>query len=284
MALHSISASAVRRFSYCPRWYYINYMLGFHAKSPIKAKFPIGDSIHKTLSMRNKDKFRERISDLVRSEEIVDEGVPFDELVGRGELLADKALEWISRFDGIVLQEKLVQHKIVLPDKEIELVGYPDLVATRQGENVLVDYKIGYDAITENEAFAYAFALALYKLGLIASDIKIGKAMIASMVMRTRKERYSTRAKTPIVDIVELPVCLDDNVQKMLLQVVDSMVICIERQIFPALGVTNGVCIWCPNGRELKNQKLCFYPDSVLKEFSQTSLQRTSIERWRDEI
>jgi hypothetical protein len=280
----NISSGAIRRFTYCPRWYFINYILGFHPKSKMKAKVPIGDAIHKSLTERTKANFKSRIDDLIRSEDIAEEDVAFDELVARGEILLDQALTWLGKFDGLVLQEKLVQCVIKLNEDEATLSGYPDLVAQKSGENILYDYKIGYDAISEAEAFSYAYPFTLHKLGLVAAGVQINKAMVASMIIRTRKERYSARTKTPLVDIIELPVYISGQIENMLKQVVESIAFCTKTGIFPALGITNGVCIWCPNGREIKGQKLCLYPDNVLKEFSQTSLQRASIEKWRDEL
>jgi hypothetical protein len=158
------------------------------------------------------------------------------------------------------------------------------LVAKRNDSNVLVDYRVGNDLYTANDAFAYTLPFILHKMALANEGIQIEQAFIASMVFRLRKERNSPRAKTPIVDIAEVPMCIEDHIQKLLLSTLGNMILCQQHHSFPPLGITNGVCTWCPNGKDLQGRKLCYYPDEILKEFSQTSLQRASLEKWRDEL
>lgn len=284
MGEYTFTTGMIRRFSYCPRWYYISYILGFHAKSPIRIKFPIGDAIHKVLVTRNKAIFKDRVADLIRSETVIEEDVAFDELLARGELLADRALQWLAQFENILWQEQLVEHKLTINENSVVLQGYPDLVAKRNQGNILIDCKIGTDLYTSNDAFAHTLPFMLHKLALGSQGIHVEQAAIASMVFRLRKERNSPRAKTPIIDIVEVPVCIEEHIQKLLLATLTGMLVCQQHNSFPPLGITNGVCVWCPNGKELQGRRLCYYPDEILKEFSQTSLQRASIEKWRDEL
>jgi hypothetical protein len=61
----------------------------------------------------------------------------------------------------------------------------------------------------------------------------------------------------------------------------------IEKQAaFPATGIRHGICGWCPMGQKILMDKpaFCNMPDEMLKDLSQTSLQRVSLEKWRDEI
>lgn len=274
-----ISSSALEKFAYCPRWYKIHYILGFCPKTPIKAKFAIGDALHKCMVSKSKDDFLPRIEGLLSGENVAEEDLPFQEAVERGKILLDEALKWLAGFKPI-WQERLVE---VTMDG-ITLFGYPDLLGERQGENILVDYKVSTKEHNTTDGIGELIPLTIYKLGLQVLGHKVDKQMLASMIFRTRKERYSNRTKTPLVEINEVPVEVGPGVEELVIQTIKDIVANIQAERFPALGMRNGVCSWCPNAQRLKDRTFCLYPDDILRQFSKTSLQRCGLEKWREEF
>ena len=280
----SISDIGIKRYCYCPRWYYINYLLGFNPKTPVKAKFIISDALQKALLTRKLADFTERCNDLARTEEIAEEKVDLKEMIARGELLVSEALRWISNIKNIAWQEQLVKGTSE-KFKNITFETYPKLVGEKQGELALFHFRIAYDVAHPMDTLGYYYAAAMQTIALKQAGIDIKKNILVSCVVRARKERHSSRAKTPIVEVQEEELLMNpkfytEQIDNILENIQHNM----ENKCFPALGVIDGTCIWCPNGRIIQNKSLCEYSDDVLKQFSESSLQRTSIERWRDEF
>lgn len=283
MSTMTISDIGIKRFCYCPRWFYINYVLGFNPKTPVKAKFIISDALQKAIVARNAGVFLDRCKDLARSEDMVEEDVAPDEMFARGELLAAEAIRWLSSVSNIKWQEQLVTYSSGKYDTLFE--AYPKLVAEKNGQLTLFHFRIAYEASTPMDMLGYRLAAALQTKGLKNSGIEVSKNILVSFIVRIRKERNSSRAKTPIVEIKEDELLFDyDLYAQQLEHVAGAIQHFSGNNEFPRLGLIDGTCIWCPNGRVLKDRILCEYPDEVLKQFSETSLQRTSIEKWRDEF
>lgn len=280
----SISDIALKRFCYCPRWYFISYILGFNPKSPVKAKFVISDALQALLTTRKLPDFATRCQDLIRAEEMAEEDVALEEMLARGELLAEELLKWQAKIKNINWQEQLV--KFSLEDcSDIEFETYPKLVGEHNGKNTLFHFRTSYDATSPMDLLGYYYRAVLQAQGLKQAGIDIQKQVLVSCIVRTRKERYSTRAKTPIAEVREEELSFDhDMYLNHAQQIAKTIANATETGIFPALGVVDGTCIWCPNGKSLRDKSLCNYPDDILKQFVETSLQRASIERWRDEF
>jgi len=164
MPLLNISDIAIKRFCYCPRWYYIHYLLGFRPKTPVKSKFIIYDALQKTLATRNIKDFTERCNDLSRSESIAEENVALDEMIARGELLAAEALKWLSGLQKVTWQEQLVTYT---PENcnEVVLEGYPKVVAEKNGQVTLFHVRVAYDGTRPMDILGYYYATILQMLG-----------------------------------------------------------------------------------------------------------------------
>jgi hypothetical protein len=281
IARGEFSVSSINRYAFCPRWFEIDYVLGFRPKSPIKSKFPVGDAIHRVLFKKDIAHFQERVNNLIATEKIFDEDVEFGELVERGLMLAQAALDWLCRCEQIVWQEQLVQFKI----DSFTFFGYPDLVAIRNGKRLLYDYKTSYVPYQVSVLSPDVVQFVIYKLGFeVAQEYKLDEAKVLSLVYRTRKERNSPRAKTPIFEINEVPVVINDEIIEAVRSTIVQVARACQAGLFPRLGIRNDTCSWCPNGQVLKDRPFCLYPNDVLKQFAETSLQRCSSERWRDEF
>jgi hypothetical protein len=276
-----LSASAIRRYCYCPRWYKIHYIIGFQPRSPIKAKFPLGDALHKVMLSKNKEDFVPRVTELVSTETLVEGAVPLSEMVARGLLLCDDALKWVSQFTP-VLQEKGVEF---ITDGHT-FWGYPDLYATKDVKKFLIDYKLSYEKYSEVDAMGEGLTLYIYRQGLKAIGHEVNEQYIASMTIRDRKERYSARTRTPLTEVIMVPVQINEYLDALIHQTIVDIAGLVEKQIFPATGIRHGICGWCPMSQQYVMDKpaYCHMPDDVLKELSQTSLQKVSLEKWRDEM
>jgi len=274
----------VKRFCYCPRWFYINYILGFRPKTPIKAKFIIGDAFQKLIATRLPNDYLERSSDLARSEEMAEEDVPWEEMQARGEILKSDILRWVGTIQNVTWQEKLVRFAFD-EEPDIILESYPKMVGDRQGITTLFNFRTAYDIARAMDFPGYYYAFVIQTLGLEKAGINPKQHALLNLIIRTRKERHSNRAKTPITEIKEDLLSFNLPFYKaQLLQLVRQINSCRNTNNFPALGVIDGTCTWCPNGRVMQDKMLCEYPDDILKRLSESSLQRTSIERWRDEF
>ena len=274
----------IKRFCYCPRWFYINYILGFHPKTPVKAKFIIGDAFQKLIATRMPNDYLERSADLARSEEMAEESVEWEEMQSRGELLKSDILRWVGTIQNIAWQEKLVRFAFdEVPSVILE--SYPKMVGDRQGVSTLFNFRTAYDIARAMDFPGYYYSFVLQTLGLEKTGLSPKQFSLLNMVIRTRKERHSSRAKTAIVELKEDLLEFNFSFYKeQLLQLILQIKNCHSENNFPALGVIDGTCTWCPNGRIMQGKMLCEYPDDILKRFSESSLQRTSIERWRDEF
>jgi len=277
-----LSASAVRRYCYCPRWYKIHYILGFQPRSPMKAKFPLGDALHKFMLSKKKDDFLTRVADLTSTETMVEENVELPEMVERGLILCDEAEKWVSKFSPI-LQEQAVSFDL----GGHTFWGYPDFYGKKNETKILMDYKLSYEKYSEIDAMGEALTLFIYRNGLKGIGHEVDEQYIASMVIRDRKERYSARTKTPLTEINLVPIPIDAYHEALITETLMNVADSIEKHgLFPATGIRHGVCSWCPMGKKLLLDKpaFCHMPDDILKELSQTSIQRLSLEKWRDEI
>jgi hypothetical protein len=82
---------------------------------------------------------------------------------------------------------------------------------------------------------------------------------------------------------VQINEYLDNLIQRTIIDIANLIE---KHQLFPATGIRHGICGWCPMAQKILLDKpaFCHMPDEILKELSQTSLQRVSLEKWRDEI
>lgn len=278
-----ITDIGIKRFCYCPRWYYLDYIMGFHPRTPVKAKFIINDALTKIAMTRNAADFMERCTSLARSEEIVEENVPLEEMLERGELLSAELMKWLASAVQPTWQEQLARYAF----EDIEgviLESFPKLVATKNGGQTLFQFRTAYETCKPMDMLGYVYPALVQLFGLTQANIQVDRNVVVAMVVRTRKERYSNRAKTPLVEISEHELILTDHHKEQMKNVVVAMKQCHESGTFPATGVVGGTCVWCPNGRLVQDKMLCEYPDDIIKDLRTTSLQRVSIERWRDEF
>jgi hypothetical protein len=112
----------------------------------------------------------------------------------------------------------------------------------------------------------------------------INGCRVLSLIYRTRKDRYSARAKTPLIETREIEMPMSPEMIETINGTIVDIAKACQSGLYPRLGIRTDTCSWCPNGRLLQNKPLCLYPDNILREFAQTSLQRASSERWRDEF
>jgi hypothetical protein len=281
-----LKLSAIRKFSYCPRWYYIQYILGFNPKSPVKSKFPIFDAIRGCVVKGSDEGYRDRIAGLMVGEESKEEDAPFHEMVSRGELLLKQALDWRKSLDEIIWAEQLIEYKVEISDEmSLPVVGYPDILAKHQGKTKLFNFRMGYTAYGEREIYGDMLELYVYKKGLEKHlKIEIDEVIVLGMILRNRKERNSKRATTPVTEIQEHVLGFEEGFGDVVDTTLLGVAGAIEAEAFPALGLQTGVCSWCPNRASIHGQRFCFFSDEILRKFAQSSLQRASIDKWRDDF
>ena len=284
--LPRIKMSAIRKFSYCPRWYYIQYVLGFNPRSPVKAKFPISDAIRGCLVKGESGSYRERVAGLMTGESSAEEPAPFHEMVSRGELLLEQAMKWRNGLQEVLWAEQLIEYRVPLTDDVyLPIVGYPDLLAKQNNKIKLYNFRLSYIAYGEREQYGDAFEGYIYKKALEAHlKTQIDEIVVVSMIIRNRKERNAKGATTSIIEmqehVLEQEEGFDNIVDTTLLGIAGA----IEAEAFPALGLRNGVCSWCPNRASIKGQRFCCFSDEILKKIAESSLQRTGIDKWRDDF
>ena len=164
----TISDTGIKRFCYCPRWYYLDYVLGFHPKSPVKAKFIIHDALMASLVANDIKVFMPRCEALARSEELVEEDIDSTELFARGELLAEELLIWKRGLENIIWQEQLVKYE----HNGVLLESYPALVATKNNKQSLFHFRTAYETAKPMDMLGYAYATILQQKGLVAANVE----------------------------------------------------------------------------------------------------------------
>jgi hypothetical protein len=284
--LPRIKMSAIRKFSYCPRWYYIQYVIGFNPKAPVKAKFPISDAIRGCLVAGSASSYRERVAGLMVGETPAEEPAPFHEMVSRGELLLEQAMKWRNGLQEILWAEQLIEYRAKVTDEVyLPVIGYPDLLAKQQGKTKLYNFRLAYMAYGEREQYGDAFESFIYKKALEQHlNLHIDELVTVSMIIRSRKERNAKGATTPIIEMQEHVLEMEEGFDNIVDTTVLGVSGAIEAEAFPALGLRNGVCSWCPNRASIKGQRFCCFSDDILKKISESSLQRSGIDKWRDDF
>jgi len=276
-----ITTAGLRKFAYCPRWYKIQYKCGFNPSSPLKSKYPIGDALRGCLVSGSDADFRSRIGGLTSGEVIVEEKATFAEMIARGELLLKSALSWKDNIGEILWHEQLSKYCL----NDIEILGYPDILAKKNNIITLYSIRVSYTSYTDKDRDADIIKMVIFKSGLEKIlNVKINRLCAVSMIIRNRKNRISPNTKNVITEIQETPIVLERNLENTAIQSLSDMVAIINAGLFPTTGMQNGTCSWCPFGKQLQGQKFCDFPDEILKEFSETSLQRCNIDKWRDEF
>lgn len=290
--LSKITLSAVRKFLYCPRWYYIQYILGFNPKTPLKAKFPIYDAIKGSILANNADYYRQRINGLIINETIKEEKAPFSEMVDRGALLLEKVLKWREKIPNIniIWKEQLAEYRIYISQEKhiyFPILSYPDLLFEDpvSKRKKLYAFRLGYVPFSEKEEYSSALKLYIYKHALEKHlKLKIDDIIILDMILRNRKNRTSNRTKTSVVEFNEIPFILDDGFTEVVETSLLGVAASIEADAYPASGMQTGVCAWCPYRASIKGKRFCYFTDEYLKKFAESSLQRANIEKWRNEF